>query len=89
MEMIKAKAKWISEQCDIIENSIKESNSKKAFDTLKKPTRKQQQHKATDIEDKDGFLLTDYACHWSCNSGADLGLWKGGSTVRVRKILNV
>ena len=57
--MIKAKEKWISEQCDNIEKGIKESNSKKAFDTLKKLTRKQST--ATVIEDKNGFLLTDNA----------------------------
>ena len=50
-EMIKAKEEWISEQCDNIEKGIKEINSKKAFDTLKKLTRKQQ-CKATFIEDK-------------------------------------
>ena len=54
--MIKAKEKWISEQCDNIEKSITEGNSKKAFDTLNKLTRKQQ-HKATDIEGKNGFML--------------------------------
>ena len=57
MEMIRAKEKWISEQCDNIEKGTKESNSEKAFDALKKLTRKQQ-HKATDIEDKNGSLLT-------------------------------
>ena len=30
-EIIKAKEKWISEQCDYIEKGIKEGNSKKAF----------------------------------------------------------
>ena len=59
-EMIKATEKWISEQCDNIEKGIKEGNSKKAFDILKKLTRKQQ-HKATVIEDKNSSLLTDNA----------------------------
>ena len=59
-EMIKAKEKCNSEQCDNIEKGIKESNNKKAFDTMKKLTRKQQ-HKATVIEDKNGSLLTDNA----------------------------
>ena len=44
-EIIKTKEKWISEQCDNIEKGLKEGNSKKAFDTLKKLTRKQ--HKAS------------------------------------------
>ena len=39
---------------------MKERKSKKAFDTLKKLTRKQH-HKATIIEDKNGSLLTDNA----------------------------
>ena len=46
------------EQSNNIEKGIKEVNSKKAFETLKKLTRKQQ-HKATVIEDKNGSLLTD------------------------------
>ena len=53
--MIKAKEEWISEQCDNIEEDIKEG-SKKAFDTLKKLTRKQQ-HKASVIEDKNDSLI--------------------------------
>ena len=58
--MIKTKEEWISQQCDNIEKGIKQSNSEKAFDTLKKLTRKQQ-HKATVIEDRNGSLLTDNA----------------------------
>ena len=60
IRMIKAKEEWISEQCDNMEKGIKEGNSKKAFDTLKKLTRKQQ-HKATVIEGKNVPLLTDNA----------------------------
>ena len=56
----KAEEKWILEQCDNIEKGIKEGNSKKAFDTLKKLKRKQQ-HKATVIEGKNSSLLTDNA----------------------------
>ena len=43
-----------------IEKGMKESNSKKGFDTLKKLKRKQQ-HKAAVTEDKNGSLLTDNA----------------------------
>ena len=39
---------------------MKEGNSKKAFDTLKRLTRKQQ-HKATGIEGLNNSLLTDNA----------------------------
>ena len=59
-EMIKVKEDLISEQCCNIEKGTNAGNCKKAFDTPKKLTRKQQ-HKATVIEDRNGSLLTDNA----------------------------
>ena len=59
-KMIKAKEKWISEQCDKIGEGIKEDNNKTTFAALEKLARKQQ-HKAAVIEDKNGSLLTDDA----------------------------
>ena len=47
-EMIKAKEEWISEQCDNIAKGMKEGNCKKAFDTLKKLSIKQQHSLLTD-----------------------------------------
>ena len=55
-----AKEDWITEQCDNIDSSLKDGNSKKAFETLKKLTNTKQT-RATVIEDSKGSLLTEEA----------------------------
>ena len=55
-----AKEKWISEQCEKIEDGMKLGNSKAAYDTLKELT-KTQQNKSPIIENKEGEPLTESA----------------------------
>ena len=69
-EMKKSKKDWISKQCDIIEEGLTICDSKKAYDTLKKLTKPQQQ-KATNIEDKSDRLLTEESAilkRWICTT---------------------
>ena len=57
-EMVKAKEKWIEEQCDDIEKNLMKNNSKKAYDTVKNLT-KPIQSKVSTIKDKEGETLVD------------------------------
>ena len=57
-EIIKAKEKWITEQCDNIEKSLKTYNSKKAYETVKELT-KPKQSKVTSIKDKNGEVIIE------------------------------
>ena len=57
-EMKEAKQKWIEEQCEEIENSLANNNSKKAFQFVKDLT-KQKHSKVCTIQDKDGNCLTE------------------------------
>ncbi|XP_068671034.1 uncharacterized protein [Montipora foliosa] len=52
-EMVKAKEKWIQEQCEDIETNLMKNNSKKAYDTVKTLT-KPKQSKVNTIKDKKG-----------------------------------
>ena len=57
-EMLKAKEKWISDQCEEIEQSLKLNNSKKAYDTVKNLT-KPKQAKVSSVKDKNGEIIVE------------------------------
>ena len=57
-EMVKAKEKWIEDQCEDIENNLSKNNSKKAYDTVKNLT-KPKQSKVSTIKDKNGETLIE------------------------------
>ncbi|CAH8851413.1 unnamed protein product, partial [Trichobilharzia szidati] len=59
-KMKRAKEGWITEQCNIIDNSLRGGNNKKAFETLSKLTNTKL-NRATVIEDGKGTLLTEEA----------------------------
>ncbi|XP_068691590.1 uncharacterized protein [Montipora foliosa] len=57
-EMVKAKEKWIQEQCEDIETNLMKNNSKKAYDTVKTLT-KSKQSKVNTIKDKKGETIIE------------------------------
>ena len=57
-EMVKAKEKWIEDQCIEIESNLKMNNSKKAYDTVKTLT-KPMQSKVNSIKDKNGDIIME------------------------------
>ena len=59
-KMKSAKEEWITEQCNNIDISLKDGNSKKAFETLKKLTNTKQA-RPMGIENSKGCLLTEEA----------------------------
>ena len=56
--MKKAKENWIGEQCSEIEENLKKSNSKRAYQLVKDLTTVKQ-GKATTVQDRSGKCLTD------------------------------
>ncbi|XP_076468950.1 uncharacterized protein LOC143299552 [Babylonia areolata] len=56
--MIKAKENWIKEQCQEIEKTLKQNNSKKAYQLVKKLTSTRQE-RTTTIQDKTGKCITE------------------------------
>ena len=56
--MLKAKEKWINDQCAEVEQSLKMNNSKKAYDTVKSLT-KPKQSKVNSIKDKNGEVIIE------------------------------
>ena len=56
-DMKKAKENWIEEQCQNIDDSLKKSNNKKAYQLVKDLTSTKQE-RATTIQGKDGTCLT-------------------------------
>ena len=59
-KMREAKEKWMDEQCEGIEQSTGQGNSKKVYELVRTLT-KTKQDKSTVIENKDGELLTENA----------------------------
>ncbi|XP_068734478.1 uncharacterized protein [Montipora capricornis] len=57
-EMVKAKEKWIQEQCEDIETNLMKNNSKKAYDTVK-TLAKPKQSKVNTIKDKKGETIIE------------------------------
>ena len=57
-EMIKAKEKWVQEQCEDIESNLTRNNSKKAYETIKTLT-KAKLNKVNTIKDKDGETIME------------------------------
>ena len=58
--MREAREKWMDEQCEGIEQSTGQGNSKKVYELVRTLT-KTKQDKSTVIENKDGELLTENA----------------------------
>ena len=58
--MKKAKADWIGEQCENIEDSLKKNNSKRAYHLVKGLTSTKQE-RTTTIQDKSGTVPVDWA----------------------------
>ena len=56
--MIKAKENWIKDQCQEIEENLKQNNSKKAYQLVKELTCTKQE-RTTTIQDKTGKCLTE------------------------------
>ena len=57
-EITKAKEKWINDQCEEVEQSLKMNNSEKAYDTVKLLT-KPKQSKVNSIKDKNGDIIIE------------------------------